>query len=51
VSIIDYRPDLGADYLAVADELLRRLGIRKGRRALAQLLADVTPAASTSAAD
>src|SRR5947209_9227234 len=24
VSILDYRPDLGADYLAVADELLRR---------------------------
>src|ERR1700743_699683 len=25
VSILDYRPDLGADYLAVADELLARL--------------------------
>ncbi len=24
VSILDYRPDLGADYLNVADELLRR---------------------------
>ena len=44
VSIIDYRPDLGADYLVVADELLRRLGIRKGRRALAQLRADAAPA-------
>ena len=27
LSILDYRPDLGADYLAVADELLRRLGL------------------------
>jgi chromosome partitioning protein len=26
VSILDYRPDLGADYLALADELLERLG-------------------------
>jgi chromosome partitioning protein len=26
VSILDYRPDLGADYLALADELLARLG-------------------------
>ena len=34
LSILDYRPDLGADYLAVADELLARLGIQKGRKAL-----------------
>ena len=27
VSILDYRPDLAADYLAVADELLQRLGL------------------------
>jgi chromosome partitioning protein len=27
VSILDYRPDLGADYLALARELLRRLGL------------------------
>ena len=26
VSIIDYRPDLGEDYLALAAELLNRLG-------------------------
>src|SRR5262249_12560042 len=25
-SILDYRPDLGADYLALADEILGRLG-------------------------
>src|ERR1700684_4501840 len=30
-SILDYRPDLGADYLNVADELLRRLGLEKAR--------------------
>jgi chromosome partitioning protein len=34
VSIIDYRPDLGADYLNVADELLRRLGMGEARRRL-----------------
>ena len=27
LSILDYRPDLGADYLDVADELLARLGL------------------------
>ena len=27
VSILDYRPDLAADYLAVAEELLKRLGL------------------------
>ena len=26
VSILDHRPDLGADYLALADEVLERLG-------------------------
>ncbi len=43
VSILDYRPDLGADYLAVAEELLTRLGIQKGRKALRQMLADAAP--------
>ena len=36
VSILDYRPDLGADYLALADELLARLqdlGPARGRLA------------------
>ncbi|HET9105509.1 MAG TPA: ParA family protein [Solirubrobacteraceae bacterium] len=40
LSILEYRPDLGADYLAVADELLRRLGLKAARRKLAPLLAD-----------
>jgi chromosome partitioning protein len=37
VSIIDYRPDLGADYLALADELLGRLGLDGARRRLRAL--------------
>ena len=37
VSIIDYRPKLGADYLAVADELLDRLELGQARRNLQQL--------------
>ncbi|QEC50024.1 ParA family protein [Baekduia soli] len=39
VSIIEHRPDLGADYLALADELLRRLGQTAARRRLAPMLA------------
>ena len=35
VSILDYRPDLGVDYLNVADELLRRLGLGDARMRLA----------------
>jgi chromosome partitioning protein len=34
VSILDFRPDLGADYLNVADELLRRLGLDAARARL-----------------
>ena len=32
VSILDYRPDLAADYLTVAEELLKRLGLDASRR-------------------
>jgi len=39
LSILDYRPDLGADYLALADELLVRLGLEAPRRRLAALAA------------
>jgi hypothetical protein len=39
LSILDHRPDLGADYLALADEVLRRIGLRDARRALKPLLA------------
>jgi chromosome partitioning protein len=37
VSILDYRPDLGADYLGVADELLKRLQMEPARARLAEL--------------
>jgi chromosome partitioning protein len=37
VSILDYRPDLGADYLNVTDELLRRLGMDAARQRLSAL--------------
>ena len=38
VSILDYRPDLGLDYLLVGDELLRRLGMDEARQRLAPML-------------
>ena len=41
VSILDYRPDLAADYLAVAEELLRRLGLESARRRAASLAGGV----------
>lgn len=34
ISIYDHRPDLGTDYLAVADELLARLGLADARERL-----------------
>ena len=37
VSILDYRPDLAADYLAVAEELLKRLGLDEPRRRVAAM--------------
>lgn len=37
LSILDYRPDLAVDYLNVADELLRRLGLKDPRKRLASL--------------
>jgi chromosome partitioning protein len=46
VSILDYRPDLGADYLGVADELLRRLQLEEPRKRLAIL----SPSGTTQAA-
>jgi chromosome partitioning protein len=40
-SIVDYRPDLGADYLRVADQLLERLRLEDARGLLQPLLDDV----------
>jgi chromosome partitioning protein len=36
ISIIDHRPDLGEDYVQLADELLGRLGLSSARRQLAE---------------
>jgi chromosome partitioning protein len=44
VSIIDYRPELGADYLALADEVLERIGLGDERERLATLRAELVPA-------
>lgn len=41
VSILDHRPDLGADYISLADEVLARLDLKQARRRLA----DAFPAA------
>jgi chromosome partitioning protein len=38
-SILDHRPDLGTDYLALADEILKRIGLDAPRRKLKPLLA------------
>ena len=38
-SILDHRPDLGADYLGLADELLKRIGLEAPRRKLRPMLA------------
>jgi chromosome partitioning protein len=48
-SIIDYRPDLGVDYLRVADDLLRRLQLDGARRRLRPLLDGVDGAAPAGA--
>jgi len=44
LSILDYRPQLGADYLALADELLGRLGLESERERLGELRAELVPA-------
>jgi chromosome partitioning protein len=44
VSILDYAPDLGADYLALADEVLARVaGFEDQRERLAGLRAELVP--------
>jgi chromosome partitioning protein len=37
-SILDHRPDLGVDYLALAEELLDRLGLREAHARVRELL-------------
>ncbi len=49
VSILDYRPDLAVDYLNVADEVLRRIGLEAPRQRVSGLLADDSAPARASA--
>jgi chromosome partitioning protein len=44
VSIVDYRPDLGADYLALAEEVLDRVGLGEESTRVAELRAELVPA-------
>ena len=44
ISILDYRPDRGADYLSLAAELLRRLGRPDLLERLDDLSTEVVPA-------
>ena len=44
VSILDYGPDLGADYLALAAEILERLGLAEERERVSELRAELVPA-------
>jgi chromosome partitioning protein len=48
-SIVDYRPDLGVDYLRVAAELLQRLDLDGARRRLQPLLDEATGGERASA--
>src|SRR3989454_3639442 len=44
VSILDYRPELGEDYLALAAEVLERVGMEEERGRVAELRAELVPA-------
>jgi chromosome partitioning protein len=44
VSIVDYRPDLGADYLGLAEEILRRIGMAEESSRVAGLRDELVPA-------
>jgi chromosome partitioning protein len=44
VSILDYRPELGADYLALAEEVLDRIGMGDESGRVAELRAELVPA-------
>jgi chromosome partitioning protein len=44
ISILDYRPELGADYVALAGEVLERLGFDEERRRTDVLARELVPA-------
>jgi chromosome partitioning protein len=48
VSILDHRPDLGSDYIRLADEVLDRLGLAAERRRLAGAFNGGGPAGSAA---
>jgi chromosome partitioning protein len=48
LSILDYRPDLGADYLRLADELLGRLGLPDAQARVRALIEEIAPAPAAS---
>jgi chromosome partitioning protein len=48
VSILDYRPDLGTDYLHVVDELMTRLEMAGPRKRLAELITAAEPARASA---
>jgi chromosome partitioning protein len=50
LSILDYRPDLGVDYLDLAEELLRRLGREDALRSLRKVRRELAPAPAAEAA-
>ena len=47
VSILDYRPELGADYMSLADELLRRLQRPELLTPLDELSTELVPAGAS----
>jgi len=44
LSMVDYRPELGADYLALAEEVLERIGFEDERARLRALRSELVPA-------
>src|SRR4051794_6360991 len=44
VSIVDYRPELGADYLGLAEEVLGRIGLAEESARVGALRAELVPA-------
>ena len=44
ISILDYRPELGADYLSLAEEVLERLGLEDERARVVAIRRELVPA-------
>jgi chromosome partitioning protein len=50
-SILDYRPELGTDYVSLADELLARLGQQETRERLSAFRGELVPVGRPAAED